>query len=281
MDLHAVAWDARAVRALRRRPRPAARDPALATPASARPADGVPVAAVLADSHAALYAHGPGAAKATYGTGSSVMAPSETAVDGPRAHARLAHRRARRSRSRATSSPAPRRWTGWRARSASSGSSRWRRPSTARTACTSSPPSAGSARRTGTARRAGSSAGSRSGAAASTSRAPPSSPSRTRSATSSTCVERSTRLHADGGATASDLLMQLQADLSGLPVLASTSPEMSALGAADLARGRRAPRETREFVPAHRRRRARAPPRRAGATAVSRSRTHQLEESLR
>jgi glycerol kinase len=40
--------------------------------------DGTPIAAVLADSHAALYGHGcttPGTAKATYGTGSSVMAP--------------------------------------------------------------------------------------------------------------------------------------------------------------------------------------------------------------
>ena len=39
---------------------------------------GIPLAAVLADSHAALYAHGctlPGTGKATYGTGSSVMAP--------------------------------------------------------------------------------------------------------------------------------------------------------------------------------------------------------------
>ncbi len=39
---------------------------------------GVPVAAVLADSHAALYLHGctePGTGKATYGTGSSVMTP--------------------------------------------------------------------------------------------------------------------------------------------------------------------------------------------------------------
>lgn len=39
---------------------------------------GVPVVAVLADSHAALYRHGagrPGEGKATYGTGSSVMAP--------------------------------------------------------------------------------------------------------------------------------------------------------------------------------------------------------------
>jgi glycerol kinase len=40
---------------------------------------GIPVVAVLADSHAALYRHGctePGTGKATYGTGSSVMTPS-------------------------------------------------------------------------------------------------------------------------------------------------------------------------------------------------------------
>jgi glycerol kinase len=46
--------------------------------------DGVPVRAVLGDSHAALYAQGchtPGTAKATYGTGSSVMAPAD-GVDG-------------------------------------------------------------------------------------------------------------------------------------------------------------------------------------------------------
>ena len=49
---------------------------------------GIPVAAVLADSHAALYHHGctePGTGKATYGTGSSVMTPTagpEQAPDG-------------------------------------------------------------------------------------------------------------------------------------------------------------------------------------------------------
>jgi len=46
---------------------------------------GTPVVAVLADSHAAMYYHGatrPGAAKATYGTGSSVMAPTPTASPG-------------------------------------------------------------------------------------------------------------------------------------------------------------------------------------------------------
>lgn len=41
-------------------------------------ADGIPILAMVGDSHAALYGHGlgrPGGVKATYGTGSSVMAP--------------------------------------------------------------------------------------------------------------------------------------------------------------------------------------------------------------
>ncbi|MCQ4092184.1 FGGY-family carbohydrate kinase [Erwinia persicina] len=44
-------------------------------------ADGLPVMAMVGDSHAALYGHGlgaPGGVKATYGTGSSVMAPLDT-----------------------------------------------------------------------------------------------------------------------------------------------------------------------------------------------------------
>jgi glycerol kinase len=50
--------------------------------------DGTPILAVLADSHAALYGHGcteVGTAKATYGTGSSVMAPVEkrSSVESP------------------------------------------------------------------------------------------------------------------------------------------------------------------------------------------------------
>jgi glycerol kinase len=47
--------------------------------------DGIPILAVMADSHAALYGQGctiPGMAKATYGTGSSVMTPVETFVPG-------------------------------------------------------------------------------------------------------------------------------------------------------------------------------------------------------
>lgn len=44
--------------------------------------DGIPVLAMIGDSHAALFAHGlgaPGCVKATYGTGSSVMAPVASA----------------------------------------------------------------------------------------------------------------------------------------------------------------------------------------------------------
>jgi glycerol kinase len=47
--------------------------------------DGVPVLAVMGDSHAALFAHGgwrPGVVKATYGTGSSIMAVGEGTGDG-------------------------------------------------------------------------------------------------------------------------------------------------------------------------------------------------------
>ncbi len=48
-------------------------------------ADGVPILAVMADSHAALFGQGcttPGTAKATYGTGSSVMTPVNAFVAG-------------------------------------------------------------------------------------------------------------------------------------------------------------------------------------------------------
>lgn len=68
-----------------------------------------------------------------------------------------------------------------------------------------------------------------------------------------------TELYADGGATANSQLMQLQADLSGLKVLRSRNPELSALGVAHMA-GLRAgvwtwdqvaalPREREVFVP--------------------------------
>ncbi|HWO73232.1 MAG TPA: FGGY-family carbohydrate kinase, partial [Dehalococcoidia bacterium] len=47
--------------------------------------------------------------------------------------------------------------------------------------------------------------------------------------------EALTELRVDGGAAANDLLMQLQADLSGLPVSRPRSVESTALGAAYLA----------------------------------------------
>jgi glycerol kinase len=56
------------------------------TVATGRLPGGLPIAAVLADSSAALYAHGatrPGSGKVTYGTGSSVMAPSPGAARAP------------------------------------------------------------------------------------------------------------------------------------------------------------------------------------------------------
>jgi glycerol kinase len=49
--------------------------------------------------------------------------------------------------------------------------------------------------------------------------------------------ERPAVLRADGGATANGLLMQLQADLLGLPVEVAGEPETTALGAAALAVG--------------------------------------------
>ncbi|HEX8616095.1 MAG TPA: FGGY-family carbohydrate kinase, partial [Thermoanaerobaculia bacterium] len=44
-----------------------------------------------------------------------------------------------------------------------------------------------------------------------------------------------TELRVDGAATANDLLMQMQADLAGIPVLRARNHESTALGAASLA----------------------------------------------
>jgi glycerol kinase len=46
------------------------------------------------------------------------------------------------------------------------------------------------------------------------------------------------RILADGGASANDLLMQIQADLAGVPVRRARTANLSALGAAFLAGGR-------------------------------------------
>ena len=48
-------------------------------------------------------------------------------------------------------------------------------------------------------------------------------------------VDEITRLRVDGGASANDLLMQMQSDLSGIEVQRSANPEATAAGAAYLA----------------------------------------------
>ncbi len=237
--------------------------------------DGIPVNAVLADSHAALYAHG--AAKSTYGTGSSVMVPSADAVDGL-AHtlAWLTDKPTYAVEGNILASGAA---LDWMARTlgvdhleplaapdnggvhlvpafSGLGAPYWDRHAE----------------------------GLLTGLTLGASRA-----HLARAAFESVAhqicdildrVELDV-LHADGGATASELLMQLQADLSGLSVVASSSPEMSALGAADLAAGARRPRAGREYAPrlSEDERETR---REAWHAAVRRARaqTRQLEETL-
>lgn len=87
MNLHTRQWDERLLK-LFQVPRPclaailpsaAARGETVAVPGIA---DGTPISAQIGDSHAALYGHRgftPGAIKATYGTGSSLMTPIPTA----------------------------------------------------------------------------------------------------------------------------------------------------------------------------------------------------------
>lgn len=73
--------------------------------------DGIPVMAMIGDSHAALFAHGLGAAgcvKATYGTGTSVMAPVDSVafhVQQSRHHGGTARRRKAGLRTRGEHSP--------------------------------------------------------------------------------------------------------------------------------------------------------------------------------
>ncbi|MDA0172204.1 FGGY family carbohydrate kinase [Solirubrobacter taibaiensis] len=239
---------------------------------------GVPVMAVLADSHAALYAHG--AAKATYGTGSSVMVPSAVAVDG------LAHTLAW-----VTDAPtyavegnilASAAALDWMARTLHVD----RLEPLAREAATADgvhlvPAFSG----------LGAPHWDRAASGVITGLTLGATPAHLARAAFESVAHQICdildlvaldALHADGGATASELLMQIQADLAGCPVHVSTSPEMSALGAADLAAGGRRERPTRTFEPAisdderHTRREA-------WHAAVRRSRmaTPELEGSLR
>ncbi|MEV6281497.1 FGGY family carbohydrate kinase [Kribbella sp. NPDC051770] len=201
--------------------------------------DGIPILAVLADSHAALYGQGcvhPGMVKATYGTGSSVMTPVDSFVPDGCTLAWLTERPTYALEGNIVSSGAALAWTadllglpdvgalvslaGTVAASdgvtlvpafTGLGAPHWNRD--ARAALT--------------------------GMSSSTTRA-----HIARAAVEAVahqiCDIAETlpivdRLRCDGGATVSTLLMQTQADLLGRPIDVADVPELSALGAAELA----------------------------------------------
>ncbi|HEU5484000.1 MAG TPA: FGGY family carbohydrate kinase [Microlunatus sp.] len=210
--------------------------------------DGLPIAAVLADSHAALLGHGctAGTAKATYGTGTSVMTPTADFVPGfspvPSTLAWLTDRPTYAREGNILSSGATLAWaagllgTGVAELLALAGTvdgaggvtlvpaftglgaPHWDRD--VRGVITQLDADTGPAR---VARAA------------------------VEAVAHQVCdvvevIDADTiplhSLRADGGATASELLMQTQADLLGRPVEVADLPEVSALGAAELARRR-------------------------------------------
>ncbi|HEY4570749.1 MAG TPA: FGGY family carbohydrate kinase [Kribbella sp.] len=203
-------------------------------------ADGIPIAAVLADSHAAMYGQGctwAGMVKATYGTGSSVMTPVDGFVETGCTLAWLTDRPVYALEGNIVSSGAALAWTAGMLglpdvgalmelaagvpsadgvvlvpAFAGLGAPHWDRE--ARAALT--------------------------GMSAATTRA-----HIARAAVDAiahqicditdTIPDPLNSLRADGGATVSELLMQTQADLLGHPVEAADVPEISALGVAELA----------------------------------------------
>jgi glycerol kinase len=203
-------------------------------------ADGIPIVAVLADSHAAMYGQGctrAGMIKATYGTGSSVMTPVDGFVETGCTLAWLTDRPVYALEGNIVSSGAALAWTAGMLglpnvgalmelaagvpsadgvvlvpAFAGLGAPHWDRE--ARAALT--------------------------GMSAATTRA-----HIARAAVDAiahqicditdTIPDPLNSLRADGGATVSELLMQTQADLLGHPVEAADVPEISALGVAELA----------------------------------------------
>jgi glycerol kinase len=256
---------------------------------------GIPIAAVMADSHAALYGHGafaPGAGKATYGTGTSVMAVAGEPAD---TLAWLTDRPTWAFEGNIIASGAALDWMGEilgvgggkgleaLARAAATaegvhlvpafaglGAPHWDRGATGLIAGLTR-----GTRREHLARAALEAVAHQvcdvvealEHRAVRESRRAPEGP------------ESLEVLYADGGATASGLLMQLQADLLGRPVRAGSVAEMSALGAAQMAGAPRAlaHEEFRPAIDEDERSRRRA----AWREAVARSRSHELEESVR
>jgi glycerol kinase len=294
MDVHAIAWEDELLELFRipRHVLPEIRrsDAGFGhtVPAGALPG-GLPIAAVLADSHAALYSHGGG--KATYGTGTSVMTPSDALVpdaggvaqtlawltdrpiyafegniiasgaalewmaatlglDGGAALARLAHDAP--SAQGVTFVPA---FAGLGAPYWDSGAHALLEGMTLATR----PAHLARAAIDAVAHQV----------------------CDVIDAIDAVADHPLDTLHADGGASASDLVMQTQADLAGRPVLASTAAEMSALGVARMAAGGTAgATPAREFLPAIAET-ERAARRHAWSVAVARARANTPAQVLR
>lgn len=215
--------------------------------------DGIPLVAVLADSHAALYYHrctSPGSGKATYGTGSSVMTPCAAPTTAPDGIATTVAWVAggEPTYAREGNIVASGAALDWMARTLGvpAGTS----GGAFLTTLAAEVPDAGGVAlvpafsglgapywdRAATGLIAGITAGTtRAHLARAALEAVAHQVADVVEAIESDGAASIDRLHADGGATASGLLMQLQADLLGRGVHVADVPEASALGAAALA----------------------------------------------
>ncbi|HET7725298.1 MAG TPA: FGGY family carbohydrate kinase [Propionibacteriaceae bacterium] len=248
LDIAAVAWDERLCDAfgvpVECLPEVVSSMPMVPTIRAIGPAKaGTPVAAVLGDSHAALFANGgwrPGSVKASYGTGSSIMAVSEAttapglcrtiAWDGPDGVTRALEGNIRSSGATLT----------WLCTLLGVSAAELSALAVGGSPAVHLVPAFGGLGAPYWDARA---VGLVDGLDMGTSRA-----DLARAALESVAYQVSdvldavaaagrpaTTVLADGGATASDLLMQWQADLAQACVVVSDEPELSALGAADLA----------------------------------------------
>lgn len=205
--------------------------------------DGIPIVAVLGDSHAAMYGQGcrsAGMVKATYGTGSSVMTPVESFVPDGCTLAWLTERPVYALEGNIVSSGAALAWTAELLGLPDVG---------ALVELAATVPDAGGVALVPAFAGLGAPHWDRNARAAITGM----STATMRAHVARACVDAVAhqicditewigttgvplrRLRADGGATASSLLMQTQADLLGFAVEVSDVAEISALGAAELA----------------------------------------------
>lgn len=262
---------------------------------------GIPIAAVMADSHAALYQHGcltPGTGKATYGTGSSVMTPCDGPEPAPSGIATtLAWLTDRPTYAREGNILASGSAMDWMARTL--GAPAEMSGGAFLTALAADAPDSGGVSFVPAFSGLGApywdreASGIISGITSGTAPA-----HLARAALEAVAhqvadvveaIESDGRasigvLHADGGATASGLLMQAQADLLGRVVLVADAPEASALGVAHLAAralglADQAPGSTGVPV-APERVDERSERRTRWASAVARSRTHAAGNDL-